>query len=98
MLDLEAMSTAAALIKAGRPVLWSEVPVIDAYILGSLVFFFEYATALTGIAKGLNPFDQPGVEQGKRYTYGLMQRPGFDGDAAEAQEHFSLARRNTAAI
>ncbi len=98
MLDLEAMSTAAALIKAGRPVLWSEVPVIDAYILSSLVFFFEYATALTGIAKGLNPFDQPGVEQGKKYTYGLMQRPGFDGDAAEAQEHFSLARRNTAAI
>ncbi len=98
MLDLEAISTAAALIKAERPVIWGEVPVIDEFTVGALVFFFEYATALTGIAKGLDPFDQPGVEQGKRYTYGLMQRPGFDRDAAQAHEHFSKARSNTASI
>lgn len=91
MLELEARATAAALIKAGKPVLWMEIPVVDAYRLGSLIFFFEYATALAGLAMGLNPFDQPGVEQGKKYTYGLMGRPGFEKDADEAQERFSSA-------
>ncbi|MDO9508600.1 MAG: glucose-6-phosphate isomerase [Thermovirgaceae bacterium] len=91
MLELEARSTAAALIKAEKPLLWMEIPVVDAYRIGSLVFFFEYATALAGLAMGLNPFDQPGVEQGKRYTYGLMGRPGFEKDAGEARERFSSA-------
>lgn len=95
MLELEARSTAAALIKAKKPLLWMEIPVVDAYRIGSLIFFFEYATALTGLAMGLNPFDQPGVEQGKRYTYGLMGRPGFDKDAAEAKERFSEAERSS---
>jgi len=93
MLELEARSTAAALIKAGRPVLWMEIPVVDAYRLGALVFFFEYSTALTGLAMGIDPFDQPGVEQGKRYTYGLMGRPGFEEDAAAARERFSEVER-----
>ena len=94
MLDLEARSTAAALIKAKKPLLWMEMPVVDAYHVGSLVFFFEYVTALTGLAMGVNPFDQPGVEQGKRYTYGLMGRTGFERDAAEAKERFSEAERS----
>jgi glucose-6-phosphate isomerase len=93
MLELEARSTAAALIKAGRPVLWMEIPVVDAYRVGALIFFFEYATALTGLAMDIDPFDQPGVEQGKRFTYGLMGRPGFEEDAASARERFSEAER-----
>jgi len=89
MLDLEALSTAAALVKKCRPVLWLEIPVLDAFHLGAMVFFFEYVTAVTGLALDADPFDQPGVEQGKRYTYGLMGRSGFESDAAEAREHFS---------
>ncbi|MDL2264671.1 glucose-6-phosphate isomerase, partial [Synergistaceae bacterium OttesenSCG-928-I11] len=42
MLRCEAKSTAAALIKAGRPVAWIELDRIDAHTIGALVFFYEY--------------------------------------------------------
>jgi glucose-6-phosphate isomerase len=45
-------------------------------------------TAMTGRMMGIDPFDQPGVEQGKKYTYGLMGRSGFEEDAAEAKDWF----------
>ena len=98
MLGLEAMSTAAALIKANRPVIGISVPSVDAFRLGGLIFLFEYSTAIAGIAQGIDPFDQPGVEQGKRYTYGLMQRPGFDKYAEEAREISSFSKRNSIVI
>lgn len=88
MLRLEAQSTAAALAKKGRPVAWVELARIDARTIGAMVFFYEYMTALTGYLMGVNPFDQPGVEQGKRYTYGLMGRPGHEKDAEEAKNWF----------
>ena len=45
--------------------------------------FFEIATAFTGILMGINPFDQPGVEESKRYTYGMMGKKGFDAQVAD---------------
>lgn len=94
MLRLEAVSTAAALAKAGRPVLWIELEKINAQAVGALVFYYEYMTALTGIMMGINPFDQPGVEQGKRYTYGLMGRSGYEKDAEEAKNYFSAVQKH----
>jgi glucose-6-phosphate isomerase len=88
MLSREAMSTAAALIKAGRPVVWMELERLDSAALGGLIFMLEFVTAVTGRLMGINPFDQPGVEQGKRYTYGLMGREAYGGDAREADEFF----------
>ena len=89
MLWLEAMSTAAALAKSEHPVAWIEIERIDAKTVGALIFFYEYVTAMTGRIMGLNPFDQPGVEQGKRYTYGLMGRDGYEKEADEAKMWFS---------
>ena len=40
--------------------------------------FFEYAVAYSGSLYGVDPFDQPGVELGKQYTYGLMGREGYE--------------------
>lgn len=88
MLGLEAMSTAAAIAKAGRPLIWVETEKIDCLTIGALIFYYEYMTAMTGRIMGIDPFDQPGVEQGKKYTYGLMGRDGFGKDAAEAKEWF----------
>lgn len=88
MLGLEAMSTAAAIVKTGHPLIWIEIDKIDCATLGALIFYYEYMTAMTGRLMGINPFDQPGVEQGKKYTYGLMGRKGFEEDAAEAKEWF----------
>lgn len=98
MLKLEAASTAAALAKAGRPVMWIELEKIDARTIGALIFYYEYMTALTGILMGIDPFDQPGVEQGKRYTCGLMGRGGYEKDAEEASRCFGAIRENIIAL
>ena len=83
--NFEAEATAAALHKMGRPVVSLAIPALDARRLGALIQFYEYVTGLTGYLMDLNPFDQPGVEQGKRYTYGLMGREGFEADAQEVR-------------
>ena len=83
--NFEAEATAAALHKAGRPVLSLSIPAMDARRLGGLIQFYEYVTAMTGYLMEVDPFDQPGVEQGKKYTYGLMGREGFEADAEEVR-------------
>ena len=41
---------------------------LDADTLGQLIYFFEYACGLSGYLLDVNPFDQPGVELGKRLS------------------------------
>jgi glucose-6-phosphate isomerase len=94
MLGYEAASTAAALVNANRPVVWMEADRLDGATLGGLIFFFEYMTAISGRLLRINPFDQPGVEQGKRYTYGMMGRDAYKADADEATELFKRVRGN----
>lgn len=98
LLSVEARSTAAALLKAGRPVIWLELPKLDGVHLGAMVFLYEMVTALTGFLLDVDPFDQPGVEQGKRYTYGLMGREGYAGDAEEASKGFGKILENTLSV
>lgn len=50
---------------AGNPIVEIHVPELTAYYFGQLVYFMETTCAITGILMGLNPFDQPGVEQYK---------------------------------
>lgn len=38
----------------------------------------EIATGVAGPLYGIDPYDQPGVEAGKRYTCGLLGRPGYE--------------------
>ena len=90
--NFEAQATAAALHKVGRPVAVLSIPALDARCLGALIHFYEYVTAMTGWLLNVNPFDQPGVEQGKKYTYGLMGREGFEADAEEVR---TLSARTT---
>ncbi len=78
LLDAELTSTEAALRRAGRPSLRITLPRLDARTMGELVMFFELATAYAGGLYGVNPFDQPGVEAGKRYAQGLLGRPGYE--------------------
>ena len=98
MLGFEAKSTAAALIKAGHPVIWIEMDEITPYAMGQLIFFYECVTALTGRLMGVNPFDQPGVEQGKCYTYGFMGREGYKSHAEEAILLFGKITENALEI
>ena len=64
--------------RAGRPTISIELPRLDARAMGELLMLLELATAYAGGLYGVNAFDQPGVEAGKRYAQGLLGRPGFE--------------------
>jgi glucose-6-phosphate isomerase len=96
--NFEAGATAAALSKAGRPVALLSIPVLDERRLGGLIQFYEYVTGLTGRLMRVDPFDQPGVEQGKNYTYGLMGRSGFEAQAKEVEALSAKIGERAAAV
>ena len=50
---------------------------VDAAAVGALFMLFQIATVYAGALFGVDPLDQPGVELGKRLTYGLLGRAGF---------------------
>ncbi len=85
LIRAEEESTELALAKRGRPNMTITVPSIDAYHLGQLFQFLEIATAFTGFLYGVNPFNQPGVEEGKNLTYGMMGKKGFEGKREEVE-------------
>jgi glucose-6-phosphate isomerase len=55
-----------------------EIPSVDAASLGALIMLFQAATVYAGALYGVDPLDQPGVELGKKLTYGLLGRPGYE--------------------
>ncbi len=78
LIDAERRATEAALRKAGRPTIAIQIPSIDARAMGELLMLLELTTAYAGGLYGVNAFDQPGVEAGKRFAQGLLGRPGFE--------------------
>ncbi|MEG2614718.1 MAG: glucose-6-phosphate isomerase, partial [Alistipes sp.] len=55
-----------------------ELPRIDAYTIGALLYFFEKACGISGYMLGVNPFDQPGVEEYKKNMFALLDKPGYE--------------------
>ncbi len=78
LIEAERRATGAALRRAGRPTAAIELPRLDARSVGELLMLLELATAYAGGLYGVNAFDQPGVEAGKRYAQGLLGRPGYE--------------------
>ncbi|QRN86098.1 glucose-6-phosphate isomerase [Clostridia bacterium] len=58
-------ATMKAHLAGGTPNLKVEVPARDAFSLGALLYFFEYACGVSALVQQVNPFDQPGVEEYK---------------------------------
>ncbi len=83
LLNTERRATTGALAARGRPSMTIELEQIDAWHLGGLMMLLEIATAYAGSLYGINAFDQPGVELGKKFTYGIMGRPGFEASKSE---------------
>lgn len=79
----EHTATATALAKAGRPNYTIEIDTITEQNVGALFYLFEFATAIAGEIWEINAFDQPGVEEGKRLTYAMMGRSGFESKKTE---------------
>ena len=59
------------------------LPVLNAFTLGQLLFFFELETAYAGEMFGIDAYNQPGVEGGKNATYALLGRKGYDAKREE---------------
>jgi len=62
--------------QGGVPVLELILEKLDEKNIGSLLYFFEYACAVSAYMLGVNPFDQPGVEAYKKNMFNLLGKPG----------------------
>jgi glucose-6-phosphate isomerase len=78
LLNNELKATEAALLELSRPTMRLNLQQLDEIGLGQLFMVFQYVIAVIGLANDINPFDQPGVEAGKDYVYGIMGKDGYD--------------------
>ena len=70
--------TTLAHVDGGVPNIRISIPEVNEYNLGQLIYFYEFACALSGYVLGVNPFDQPGVEAYKKNMFALLGKPGFE--------------------
>lgn len=62
------------------------VPELTPYYFGYLVYFFEKACGLSGYLLGINPFNQPGVEEYKKNMFALLGKPGYESKKEELEK------------
>lgn len=72
------LGTTLAHNDGGVPNIIINLPKIDAYTFGYMVYFFEIACGVSGYVLGVNPFNQPGVEDYKRNMFALLGKPGYE--------------------
>jgi glucose-6-phosphate isomerase len=82
-----------SLTASGRPNMTITVDTIDAAHIGGLIYMFALSTAMSAELYGIDPFDAPGVEQGKQATYAQFGRPGFEDLAKRIKDHRAKPRR-----
>jgi glucose-6-phosphate isomerase len=62
----------------GVPNIIINIPEISPYYFGKLIYMFEKACGISGYVLGVNPFDQPGVEEYKKNMFALLGKPGYE--------------------
>ena len=72
------LATLMAHCDGGVPNILLELDGKNPYTFGYLVYFFEFACAISGYLLGVNPFDQPGVEAYKKNMFALLGKPGYE--------------------
>ena len=70
--------TMIAHVDGGVPNIRISVPNISAYTYGYMVYFFELACGVSAYTLGVNPFNQPGVENYKKNMFALLGKPGYE--------------------
>jgi glucose-6-phosphate isomerase len=91
ILKAEYEATSGALSRAGRMHCTVALPDLSPAAIGELLMFFQIATGYAGCWYGVNPFDQPGVELGKRLTFGALGRSGFEAPEVPSGEEVDRA-------
>ncbi len=69
--------TIKAHVSGGVPNIMISIDELNAETIGELIYFFEKACAISGNILGVNPFNQPGVEEYKRNMFILLEKPGY---------------------
>jgi len=84
LFNAEKKATILALTKSGRPSIEITLPEINPHTIGQVFYLYEVQTVFAGYLYNINSLDQPGVEAGKQYTYGMLGRKGFEDMKKEA--------------
>ena len=77
LLDAELRGTMGSLLGRKRPVGLLQLTRVSAAAVGELLMLLEAATAFAGPLYGVDPYDQPGVEEAKRLAYAALGREGY---------------------
>ncbi len=91
LLNAEKVATEYALTRSEAPCLTIRFPRINAHTVGQFIMLWEAATTLCGYLLNLNPYDQPAVQMGKDFTYGLMGKTGYEKQARQIARFASAA-------
>lgn len=76
------LGTQIAHVDGGVPNMKIEMPQLNEYYLGQLIYFFERACGISGYILDVNPFNQPGVEAYKKNMFALLDKPGYEAESA----------------
>ncbi|MDR1887118.1 MAG: glucose-6-phosphate isomerase [Prevotellaceae bacterium] len=74
------LGTMLAHVDGGVPNIRIEIPELNPYITGQLIYFFEKSCGISGYILGVNPFDQPGVEAYKKNMFALLGKAGYESE------------------
>lgn len=80
------LGTRLAHVDGGVPNILVNVPELNAYYLGQLIYFFEKTCGISGLLEEVNPFNQPGVEAYKKNMFALLNKPGYEAESKAIQE------------
>jgi len=83
------LGTRLAHVDGGVPNILVNVPELNAYYLGQLIYFFEKACGISGLLEEVNPFNQPGVEAYKKNMFALLNKPGYEAENKAIQERLA---------
>lgn len=83
LINAERKATEFALKKAGRPNYTIYLPSVNEETVGELLMYFMYQTAFAGAMLNIDTFNQPGVEEGKKATFAMLGRKGYESKLEE---------------
>ena len=83
------LGTRLAHVDGGVPNILITIDALTERTLGSLIYFFEAACGISGYMLGVNPFNQPGVEDYKRNMFALLAKPGYEEETKAIRERIS---------
>ena len=85
LLNAEKRATQYALAVSSRPTVTIALPQITPHAVGEVLFLYEFVTSLMGELLRIDAYDQPAVELGKKATFALMGRPGYEATARQIE-------------